>query len=202
MRQVRQVFAIIALMTIDDIANQIKKTHLEKRPIIIAVEGFGGAGKSTFAAKLRDELGDAYVIDIDDFFLKEKISDAIKSNFDRKRLEEQVLLPIKNGHPAAYQRLEYATNTLSEPIKVPGVKYLIIEGVSTFHPNIAGYMDYKIWIDTPKDVARARGEKRDKELGSDNGDLWEHWTKTYQDYKNLYHPEKVADFVFDNSSQS
>jgi uridine kinase len=188
-------------MTIGDISNKIKKKHPKHKPIIIAVEGFVGSGKSTLAAKLKNELGDAYVVEIDDFFIKGKISDANKSNFDRKRLEEQVLLPIKNGRPAAYQKLEYSTNTLSKFIKVPDVKYLIIEGVSTFHPSIVGYMDYKIWVETPRDVADERGRKRDKELGDYDDELWEHWTKTDQDYIDLYHPEEAADFVFDNGRQ-
>jgi uridine kinase len=186
-------------MTVKEIANKIKQRQFAHKPIIIAIEGFGGAGKSTFAAKLKEELDDVYMIDIDDFFIKEKESDAIKSNFDRKRLERQVLLPIKNGQPAAYQKLEYITNTLSEFIKIPEVQYLIIEGVSTFHPEIAPYMDFKIWIETPRDVADARGRKRDKELGSDNDALWDNWTKTYQDYKDLYHPEESADIIFNNS---
>lgn len=186
-------------MTLEDIAAHLKKSSLSNRPITIAIEGFGGAGKSTFAAKLKRELSDAYVIDIDDFFLKEKMSDAIKSNFDRKRLEKQVLLPLRNGHPAAYQKLEYATNTLSKFIKVPSVKYLIIEGVSSFHPDIAHYMDYKIWIDAPREVADARGRRRDKELGNNNGALWDNWTKTYQDYKDMHNLEAAADFIFDNN---
>lgn len=186
-------------MTIEAIADQVKQSTLTHTPIIVAVEGFGGAGKSTFAAHLKSLLGDAFVIDIDDFFIKEKMSDAIKSNFDRKRLERQVLAPVRNGQSAAYQKLDYDSNTLSDPIPVPKTKYLIIEGVSTFHPDIAKYMDYKIWINTPREVADARGRQRDKALGSDNDHLWDNWTATYQDYKDRYHPEAMADFVFENT---
>ncbi len=203
--QLRQIFGfgMIDFMTVADIASKIKKKDNRHRPVIIAVEGYVGAGKSTFAAKLKDELGDAYVVAIDDFFIKGKRSDADKSNFDRNRLEQQVLSPIRRGQPATYQRLDYATNILSEPIEIPDVKYLIIEGVSTFHPSIARYMDFKIWVETPKDIANTRGIKRDKASGDypDDDQLWEHWIETYQAYKDLYHPEKMADFVFDNSRQ-
>ncbi len=185
-------------MTLEDTVNSIKESSLEHRPIIIAIEGFGGAGKSTLAKNLEDELGDAYVVEIDDFFLKEAKSDADKSNFDRERLRQQVLLPLKNGQPAAYQKLEWDTNTLGAFISIPDVHYLIIEGVSTFHPDIAGYTDYKIWIDTPGEVAKDRMIKRDKALGDEHGELWDHWTESYQAYKDLYHPETIADFIVGN----
>jgi len=189
-------------MTVADIANKIKKAHSKHTPTIIAVEGFGGAGKSTFAAELKDKLGDAYVVEIDDFFLKGKPSDGDKSNFDRKRLGKQILSPLKNGQPATYQKLEYDANTLSEFIRIPDVKYLIIEGVSAFHPSIVAYMDYKIWIEAPMGVAEERMRKRDEGLGIDSDDLRKHWTSTYQDYKDRHRPEEIADFVFDNSVQS
>lgn len=185
-------------MTIKEIANEIKKKTIARKPIIIAVEGFGGAGKSTFATNLKRALGDASVIEIDDFFLKDVKSDATKSNFDRKRLTKQVLAPARSGQPIVYQKLEWDTNTLSKPLKVLAVSYLIIEGVSSFHPDIANYMDYKIWVEASKEVARQRMIERDKALGDDHGELWDHWTETYQAYKDLYQPETAADFVFDD----
>lgn len=188
----------------NDISSKIKKNQPDHKPVIMALEGFVGAGKSTLAAKLKAELGDAYVVEIDDFFLNDKVKDDTRANvdrIDRKRLEEQVLLPIKNGQSAAYQRLEYPTDNLSDFIKIPDVQYLIIEGISSFHPSIADYMDYKIWVDAPRDVADARGVKRDKERGDYEDELWQHWASTYQDYVDLYHPEVLADFTVDNSRQ-
>jgi len=186
---------MIVRMTVEAIADEIKNRRLTKKPITIAIEGFGGAGKSTLARNLRDKLEDAYIIEIDDFFLKNAESNANKSNFDRERLKKQVLLPLKNGKHATYQKLEWDTNTLSKFISVPDVKYLIIEGVSTFHPDIAGYMDYKIWVGTSKEVAKQRMVKRDTALGDDHGELWDHWTESYQAYKDLHHPETIADFI-------
>lgn len=186
-------------MTVQEIAAKITKSAPPRTPVLIAVEGFGGSGKSTFAANLKTVLGDAFVISIDCFYLKDKISDATKSNFDRARLERQVLMPLKNGSPAAYRRLDWDTNRLSEPIKVPEVRYVIIEGVSSTDPDIASYYDFKIWIETPMNVAKARGSLRDRDLGADHDNLWDQWTSTYLEYKNLQHPEKRADFIYDNS---
>src|SRR5690606_38260752 len=100
-----------------------------------------------FANKLKDALGNTYVINFDDFLIKEKISDADKSGFDKYRLEQQVLLPAKNGEPISYQRLEWVENKLSKPIRIPKCNYIIIEGISCYHPSIARYYDFKIWVD-------------------------------------------------------
>lgn len=168
--------------------------------MLIAIEGPGGAGKSTLAKKIQTALGSAYVINIDDFLRTGEKSDAEKSNFDRERLEKQVLYPAKQGSMISYQRRDADTNTLGETICVPTVDYLIIEGVSTFHPSVADYFDFKIWVEVPTEVAAFRGSKRDKDLGNNNDRWWGMWTSTYVQYKEKYHPERHADFVYDNSA--
>jgi len=46
----------------------IETIHKLKKPYIIAISGFGGSGKSTFANLLASEI-DAPIIGVDDFFL-------------------------------------------------------------------------------------------------------------------------------------
>jgi uridine kinase len=181
-------------MTIDQIANRI--TQDKRQPILIAIEGFGGSGKTTFAKKLASVLGDAYVINIDDFIVKEKLTKHSwdKGAFDRARLEDEVLAPLTTGRPASFRKLIWATNELSEPIAVPDTKYLIIEGISSYHPNIARYYTYKIWIDTPIEVAKERGRARDG--SNENAAHWDLWAANDVAYQDRYHPEKQADFVY------
>jgi len=156
-------------MTADTIALKIKSAISAHSPVLIAVEGYGGAGKTTFADGLAKELGDAYVIPIDDFIVKGKLTEPSwdKGSFDRERLEEQVLKPIKAGRTAKYQKLIWVGNLLSDYIEVPKVQYIIVEGISSYHPSIAHYYDHKIWIDTPIAIAKERGHARD---GSNEND--------------------------------
>ncbi len=60
-------------MTIQKIAQAIKQSPKENKPILIAIEGFGGSGKTTFASKLKEALQDAYMISIDDFIVKGRL---------------------------------------------------------------------------------------------------------------------------------
>ncbi|MDB5169721.1 MAG: putative phosphoribulokinase [Candidatus Saccharibacteria bacterium] len=186
-------------MTVEQIASEIKQKTAGRKPTLIAIEGFGGSGKTTFATRLRDALGKAYIVNIDDFIVKEKLTESSwdKGGFDRERLERQVLQPASKQELVQYQELIWETNTLSEPKVVPEVNYLIIEGISCYHPRIQHYYDYKIWVDTPIEVAKARGKKRD--AGNENADKWDMWAENDLAYQAKYHPESKADFVIDTA---
>lgn len=187
-------------MTSKEIARKVKQSEFKGKPVVIAIDGFGGAGKSTLAKDLENELGLATIVEVDDFFLFGVKSDANKSNFDRARLKEQVLRPLKQGKSASYQKSIDANNPLSKYYDVPQVDYVILEGVSSFHPDIAEFIDYKIWLDIPADAAKNRMIERDRALGDEHGDLWDHWTDSYQEYKDLHHPESAADLIVDYKS--
>ncbi|HSH31098.1 MAG TPA: hypothetical protein VK963_00310 [Candidatus Saccharimonadales bacterium] len=186
-------------MKVEQIAAEIKQNPPTRKPILIGIEGFGGSGKTTVAERLKTALGNAYVIGIDDFIVKERLLEHSPEEvgFDRARLEQQVLVPAHNGQPIKYQRLEWVENRLSDPISVPPVDCLIIEGISSCHPDIAKYYDYKIWVEAPIEVAKQRGKQRD--AGNENEQHWDLWAKNDLAYQAKYHPEQQADFVIDNT---
>ncbi len=186
-------------MNIEPIVHQIKALQIRHKPLIIGIEGFGGSGKTTLASQLRDALGNAYVVNIDDFIVKEKITEPSwdAGGFDLKRLEQQVLIPATTKQPIEYQELLWKTNTLSEPKTVPDADYLIVEGISAYHPSIAKYYDYKIWVDTHIETAKLRGHARDG--SNENAAHWDLWAENDLRYQEKYHPEKTADIVISNT---
>lgn len=185
-------------MTIELVASNIKNNDLNKAPVLIAIEGFGGSGKTTLAEKLKNSLQDVYIINIDDFIIKAKLTEPSwdKGAFDHERLEQQVLIPATTGNAIAYQKLIWATDTLSELITVPKVAYLIVEGISSYHPNIAKYYDYKIWVGTPIELAKQRGHARDG--SNENAQHWDLWAANDLAYQQKHHPEQQADFIIKN----
>jgi uridine kinase len=186
-------------MTVEEVVRSIKRKSSDHKPVLVAVDGFGGSGKTTIANKLRDLLGSAYVIPIDDFIVKERLGErsAEQPYFDRARLEQQLLIPASNGRPVKYQRLEWVENKLSEPIEVPKADYLIIEGITTCHPDLAKYYDYKIWVEAPIEIAKQRGKQRDAD--NENEPHWDLWAANDLAYAEKYHPEQHVDFVIINS---
>jgi uridine kinase len=191
-------------MNFDEIITEINKKSGDTEPIIIGIDGFGGSGKSTFATRLKAGLKDAAIIRFDDFIIGLDVSDEDKSNFDRDRLEREVLIPARAGLPIAYRQTRLKGNKLGGTIRIPTTKYLIIEGVSCYYPSIEKYYDVKIWIDVPANVARDRGAKRDKRLAltdinfAGNTELWDMWTKTYQQYKDKHRPHERADIIYES----
>ncbi len=185
---------------IERIATGIKQRSGKTKPLLIGIEGYGGSGKTTLAQELAAALGDAYVISMDDFIVKEKLAEPSWDGgaFDRDRLERQVLRPAHDGQPIAYQRLDWEKNTLSAPMTVPAVSYLIIEGISAYHPSIEGYYDVKLWVETPLAIAQARGHARDG--SSENAAYWERWAQNDIAYQQQYHPEARADYVVANAA--
>lgn len=184
--------------TIEEIGKEIAQHKTpSKKTVLIAVEGYGGSGKTTTALKLATLLGSTAIVSIDDFIIKDNItSDSWEKAFDRKRLEEQVLRPATDGRIVRYQRLLWKTNELSEFVALPVSHYLIVEGISSYHPSIAHYYDYRLWIHAHIETAKFRGQRRDQ--GNENEFHWGKWAKNDIAYQQQYHPERKADAIVDN----
>jgi uridine kinase len=185
--------------TLEEVAAAIRISGVVDRMVLISIEGLGGAGKTTTAEALRNLLGDAYVVGVDDFIVKEKLAEPSWENgsFDRARLEREVLEPAVTGTPIAHRRLVWHTNTLSDSIVAPPCHYLIVEGISVAHPDIAHYYDFNIWIEVPADVARERGRARDG--SNENAQYWDLWSENDRRYQEVHHTRESADFIVDNS---
>jgi uridine kinase len=186
-------------VSLEEITTKIEDGRGSRRPTLIAIDGYGGSGKTTFANRLAELLSNAYVVHMDDFIVKDKLTETSwdKGSFDRPRLEKQILQPVREGKIAKFQRLMWKDDVLSSFITVPKVQYLLVEGISSYHPDIASYYNFKIWIDTPIKIAKERGRARDD--ANENAIHWELWAQNDLWYQQKHHPETSADFVFSNN---
>ena len=90
---------------------------------VVAVDGHGGAGKSTLAARLADALH-APVVHTDDF-----------ASWDDSlgwwpRMIGQVFEPLATGDVARFQRYDWSSRSREEWVEIPPSDCLIVEGVS------------------------------------------------------------------------
>ena len=72
---------------------------------IVAIDGPGGAGKSTVAKRLAEELGGAPIVETDDFASWTDPLDWWP------RLISDVLEPLARNEPSRYRRSNWATKT-------------------------------------------------------------------------------------------
>lgn len=180
-----------------------------ERATIVAVSGYGGAGKSTLAARLAAALGGAAVVPVDDFWLPER--DARSSDwsaYDWPRLREQVLEPARRGDRVLrYQPLDprdaLAGSGDGERAwrEVAPVAALIVEGVGLLRPDLLPDFDVTVWIDCPLEVAAERGILRDRaEYGIETAADWrERWVPNDRDFFARFRPDLAADFLYSNA---
>lgn len=151
---------------------------------IIAIDGLGGAGKSTLADWLAARL-DAAVIHTDDFASWEDPIDWWP------RLKELVLEPLAAGRPARYEPTRWGGDA-REPVRIEPSGTVIVEGVTASREAFRRYVAYSIWIETPRDLRLRRGLERDGEAARA---AWIRWMEAEDRYVADERPAERADVV-------
>jgi uridine kinase len=155
---------------------------------VIAIDGPGGAGKSSLALKLAVALNHPTLIHTDDF-----ASWDVPTEW-WPRLIEQVLEPLSRNRPAHYQRYNWDRQTLAEWHDVVPAEFLILEGVSASREAFQPYLAFSVWVETPRDERLRRGLERD---GEDALPLWIGWMEGEDQYVERERPAERANVVVD-----
>lgn len=170
---------IIADPTIEKILQTIQNLQKEKgdKPLIIAIDGRGGSGKSTFAEKLTNLIQDSITIEQDKFleFMKGMDTKSDSWNHRNFELDKQALT----------KELEKHKNK----------KVIILEGIKSFANTQS---DLKIWLDSSQKDNKQRAKKRDVkgEVNSDGFEIfWQEFEHHSQKYIEEFKPQKKADLV-------
>ena len=178
--------------SLDEILEPIRS--LPGSSVTIGISGYGGSGKTTLAHALADRLS-APVISIDEFGTSAvfRRSDDWQG-FDRERLVRQVLAPLARGvRELSYDSCDDWDSWETVPTHLVMERFLFLEGVGLFHPNVVPYLDYRIWLDVPLAEATARGITRERILGRDPGDVWQRlWEPNESDFERKFQPKESA----------
>ena len=176
------------LMNLASVAEHAKQLRRNRQgTVLVAIDGAGGAGKSTLAAGVADLLDEAHVICLDDFARPSELG------WDHDRFRRQVLDPLLAGRDARYQRWDWPTDSGAEWHRVPVGSVVIVEGVSSTRTELGDCWDLTIWVDTPRPIRLARGIRRDGEaMRSQWIDIW---MPEEDAYIAMHHPEQRADLI-------
>lgn len=164
-------------MTFDELTAALLSRPAPVR--LVAVDGPGGAGKGTFAARLARSAAGAVIVHTDDF-----------ASWDEPlgwwpRLLEQVIDPLVAGHEGRFQRFDWSEGRLVEWVTVERAPIVISEGVSSGRKGWSHHLAYTVFVDAPEPSRLRRGLDRD---GDHMVDHWRSWMASEEDHFTDDHP--------------
>ena len=174
---------------IDDVVARIRR--LTGRSRLVAIDGPGGSGKTTFADRLSLAANGAPIVHTDDF------ASADNPINWWPRMLDQVIAPLARGERSRYQRYDWPSETLAEWHEVDPTPIVIIEGVTAGRAEWVEHLDFVIWIDTPRDVRLERAVERD---GAGALDAWDVWMSAEDAHYERDPTRQRADLIVDGTS--
>jgi hypothetical protein len=141
------------------------------RPLIIAVDGRGGGGKTALAERLCQVMGPAAVVHSDDVAWAHS-----RFGWDDLMIDG-VLQPLHAGQGVHYQPPAWRRNGRDGHIDVAAdASTVIIEGVGVSRRGLAALLDVMVWVQSDFGEARRRGIRRDMAtLGRDEDEALQNW---------------------------
>jgi len=159
------------------VRHEIETLRLQKKRLLIAIDGRCAAGKTTLAAYLQN-VYDCNVFPMDHFFLRpeQRTSERLNEpggNVDYERFLKEVMEPLRQGgdfayRPYACQRLDFC-----EAITIQESSINIVEGSYSCHPTLWDYYDLRIFLTVePEEQLRRIIDRNGAERAVDFKDKW------------------------------
>ena len=183
---------------VEEIIRQINVCPAKGRTKLVAIDGRGGAGKSSLAAQFVKHCPDWQIVSVDSFpYSPEKHpwhELGTQTRIDWERLRDQVLLPLAAGHEAIFERTPWWKSQSVMPNEsVAAGGTVIVEGCYSLLRELRDLYDFRIWIECSMELALENAVRRDGPYSR------VHWEQAYIPNENSYvqkhKPYEAADIV-------
>ncbi|WP_328505299.1 uridine kinase family protein [Streptomyces sp. NBC_00391] len=115
--------------------------HVTGRPRVIAIDGRGGAGKTTLADRLRKAVPDSATVHTDDIAWNHACFDwgAV--------IVESILQPLHRGEAVDFRPGPWITHDRPGSITIPaGADFVWVEGTGIIREELAPWLDASVWM--------------------------------------------------------
>lgn len=180
---------------------RITQKMQQKRPLLIAIDGCCGSGKTHLAALLKT-LFPCRVFHTDHYYLpiERRAADWQQQpagNMDLERLQTEVIQPAQAG-ATVYQRIfDCAAQQLGQPQTVEPAPLSVVEGSYCLHPQLADAYDLRVFLTCSEQEQKARLQTRE-------GTYFEMFERVWIPMERRYHvqcdPLSYHPMVIDTSS--
>ena len=166
-------------------------------PVVLALDGRCGSGKTTMAAALAEQFPDSIVLHTDDFYLPP--ADRLPgweqtpcANMDLARLRDEVLAPARAGKPVLYRAYSCREGAYLPPRVLGPAPLVIVEGSYSHHPNLAPYYDIKVFVTCSAEEQMRRLRARE---GKRYLNFVQRWIPLEEEYFTDYAIERNAEMT-------
>jgi uridine kinase len=175
--------------------------------VVVAIDGHGGAGKTTIAGTLASALR-AAVVHMDDFFVDMTPEQArsidprlgVEQYYDWPRLRAEALEPLRERRAARFVSCPWRSLDDTSPSALATVEpddLVLLEGVYAAGPKLADLVDARVLVETPVRERELRLRERISEESWD-----EVWLAAERAYFSSVVPPPGFDLVVSGSASA
>jgi uridine kinase len=169
---------------------------------IVLIDGRAGAGKSSFAEQLCNNLfreleSSPRLVTMEDLY-----EGWVGLEAGSLYLLKSILTPLHQGLEANWQVWDWGKSVRGndgEPgngwRSFAGGNVLIIEGCGSISSETALLANLRVWIESPEAVRRVRYSQRD---GGKFDDQWLKWTSQEDQFIQIHKPKELVDWIVEN----
>jgi len=162
----------------------------DREPIVIAIDGRSGVGKSTLSAALAAHFS-GVVIESDDFFSGGADADWAQRSPNEKvdlcinwrRLRAEAIEPLRAGRTAIWHPFNFATGVglADHTVSRDPASLIILDGIYTARPELADLVDLAVLVEMADDLRR-----RQRLLAREGGPFMTSWHAIWDDAEDYY----------------